>query len=106
MYHVTMIHTKSYSSPLLNVCVINWISFSCKIAIYGRLTDGLAPVYPSHTPQFGNHWFRSFGPRIRGVFNVSTVGANTDGPLNMRAPNNELRQKNLQVINYQFSSQN
>ena len=48
------------------------------------------PLYPSHTPQFGNHWFRSFGPRIRGVFNI---GANTDGPLNMRAPNNELRQK-------------
>ena len=36
MYHGKMIHTKSYSSPLLNMCVINYILFSCKIAIFGR----------------------------------------------------------------------
>ena len=27
MYHVTMIHTKSYNSPLLNVCNLLYIVF-------------------------------------------------------------------------------
>ena len=66
MYHVTLIHTKSYSSPLLNVCVIDYISFSCKIAIFGRWPHAPPPPHfkpISRTPpppggcvpQFGNH---------------------------------------------------
>lgn len=49
MYHVTMIHTKSYSSLLINVCVFNYIFFFYKIVIYGRLSQ-LLTLYPSRAP--------------------------------------------------------